>query len=216
MTAKKWHWRARVSSLQLLDKIAEKDFTHLLTSSVLPLAELLGMCPRLISCKKVIYFHENQLVYPIQEVKNRDVQFGSVFGKNDLFGLKFIYIIFNKEVIFRYNQITSCLAADKILFNSYWNLESLCTNIPKFFKLFPDFKPSGVPDRIRKKSKVVYFPVKIPNQLESNLERFEVPHIVWAHRWEHDKNPEAFFEALKSIDSDFRLSVLGETYSGTF
>lgn len=189
LSAKKWHWRARVSPLQLLDKIPDEKFTHLLTSSVLPLAELLGMCPNLTLCKKIIYFHENQLVYPIQEVKQRDIQFG-------------------------YNQITSCLAADKVLFNSNWNLASFCENIPKFLKLFPDFRPSRIPDRIRAKSKVVYFPVNVPSTSKLPHENNKVPHIVWAHRWEHDKNPEAFFEALKSIEADFEISVLGETYSG--
>lgn len=59
--------RARVSPIQLLDQVpGEGDFSHLLTSSVFPLAEFLGMCPALSKCNKVIYFHENQLVYPIQ------------------------------------------------------------------------------------------------------------------------------------------------------
>ena len=71
---KKWHWRARVSALQLRSKIPNEHFDVLLTSSVLPLAEFIGVCPTLASAKKVIYFHENQLVYPVQEIKNRDVQ----------------------------------------------------------------------------------------------------------------------------------------------
>lgn len=79
--------------------------SHLLTSSVFPLAEFLGICPqfhsggisespsyshtpappwrrsdKLIwkphSARKIIYFHENQLVYPVQQVKERDFQYG--------------------------------------------------------------------------------------------------------------------------------------------
>jgi hypothetical protein len=71
---KKWHWRARVSALQLRSKIPKEHFDVLLTSSVLPLAEFIGVCPHLTSALKVIYFHENQLVYPVQEIKNQDVQ----------------------------------------------------------------------------------------------------------------------------------------------
>jgi len=46
---------------------------------VLNLAELVALRPELTNVKKVLYFHENQLTYPIQEHKQRperDFQFG--------------------------------------------------------------------------------------------------------------------------------------------
>ena len=47
--------------------------------------------------------------------------------------------------------------------------------------------------------------------------REENPHpvIVWNHRWEHDKDPERFFEVLFDLDSrgfDFNLIVLGQSF----
>ncbi len=39
--------------------------------------------------------------------------------------------------------------------------------------------------------------------------------ILWAARWEHDKNPEDFFEALKILKTrgiDFRVSVIGQQF----
>lgn len=48
----------------------------LITSSVLNLAELIGVRPDLVTCRKIVYFHENQLVYPVREVKERDCQYG--------------------------------------------------------------------------------------------------------------------------------------------
>jgi hypothetical protein len=48
----------------------------LFCSSVLNLAELLALRPDLQSLKKVIYFHENQLVYPVQKQQHRDFQYG--------------------------------------------------------------------------------------------------------------------------------------------
>jgi glycosyltransferase involved in cell wall biosynthesis len=40
--------------------------------------------------------------------------------------------------------------------------------------------------------------------------------ILWAARWEHDKDPETFFDAiarLQACGADFRLSVIGEQFN---
>lgn len=53
-------------------------FLHrvLFSSSVLNLCELVALRPDLARLKKVLYFHENQLVYPVRKDQERDFQYG--------------------------------------------------------------------------------------------------------------------------------------------
>ena len=48
----------------------------LFTSAVLNFAELIGLRPDLNNVRKILYFHENQLVYPVRKQKDRDFQNG--------------------------------------------------------------------------------------------------------------------------------------------
>ena len=43
---------------------------------MLNLAELVALRPDLAQLKKVYYFHENQLVYPVRKQQERDFQYG--------------------------------------------------------------------------------------------------------------------------------------------
>ncbi|KAM7153574.1 tRNA-queuosine alpha-mannosyltransferase isoform 2-T12 [Macrochelys suwanniensis] len=300
LPAKKWHWRARTAALYFMQTVpANANYRILFASSVLNLTELIALRPDLGKLKKVLYFHENQLAYPVQKCQERDFQYG-------------------------YNQILSCLVADIVVFNSAFNMESFLTSIGKFLKLIPDHRPKDLEKIIRPKCQVLYFPVRFPDvsrfmpehklahlekitgvkgngdtylfrglpfqqkyratgslmknsssspesglcEAQSGLrttqqERLQYPltsleklnkseasestnqevpcqedkqhvtfnpcnllsgtdyqqrplHIVWPHRWEHDKDPESFFKVLlklKEMDLPFHVSVLGETFT---
>lgn len=76
LKAKKWHWRARCGALMLRERIPKIEKENVLfCSSVVNLGELLGLRPDLHGLKKIVYFHENQLVYPVRVMKDRDVQY---------------------------------------------------------------------------------------------------------------------------------------------
>jgi len=188
---KKWHWRARTSALYFAETIPhDHSFKILFASSVLNLAELIGLRPDLNQLKKVLYFHENQLIYPVRKQQERDFQYG-------------------------YNQIISCLSADEILFNSSFNMNSFLNSIQTFFKLQPDYRPKDLSKKIEPKCRVLYFPVQKPLKVSSQPAD-QTLHIVWPHRWEHDKGPEAFFRIINVLlerQCKFDLSVLGEQYS---
>ncbi|TRZ01370.1 hypothetical protein DNTS_018418 [Danionella cerebrum] len=135
LPAKKWHWRARTSALYFMQAIpASNSYRTLFTSSVLNLAELIALRPDLAPLKKVLYFHENQLIYPVRKSQERDFQYG-------------------------YNQILSCLVADVVAFNSSFNMESFLSSISSFVKTMPDHRPKDLEQLIRPKCCVLYFPI---------------------------------------------------------
>ena len=194
LPAKKWHWKARTSVLQFSALIhSQKSYKTVFCSSVLNLCELIGLHPWLSKCKKVVYFHENQLEYPLQKEQERDFQYA-------------------------YNQILTTLTADVVLFNSEFNMNSFLSKIKFFLKRIPGFKPNDLDKKIVPKCSVLYFPIIATTlfQYRSSKNDSDVLHIVWAHRWEHDKNPEAFFDVLSKLKEDgfyFLVSVMGEQYN---
>jgi len=193
LPAKKWHWKARTSALYCAQIIEiKKTYKTVFCSSVLNLCELLGLCPNLSKCKKIVYFHENQLVYPVRKREDGDFQYG-------------------------YNQILTALCADLLVFNSQFNMTSFLSNIDSFLKLVPDHRPKCVKESLVHKCFVLYFPISdLPDAVMTNENQADVLHIVWPHRWEHDKNPDEFFHILLELKKNnfkFVVSVLGEQYS---
>ena len=89
------------------------------------------------------------------------------------------------------------------LTNSKWNLESFLGNMNLHLKIIPDFRPKQktLEQKIRVKSIVTYFPISKVSLDDSEMKRpTSGPiHIVWAHRWEHDKNPKLLFSVLSLV-----------------
>lgn len=194
LPAHKWKWRMRHSAITFARMAAEqlkkgKAPDMVFCSDMLNLAEFAALAPVEISrLPKVIYFHENQLTYPVRIEDERDYQFAMT-------------------------NLTSALAADAVWFNSRFHMNSFLEALVKFLKSMPDFQPLEVTEIIRAKSSV--HPPGIAD-LTGLPEREPGPiRILWAARWEHDKNPELFFEAieiLKANEVQFKLSVIGQSF----
>ncbi len=192
LPARYWKWRMRGASLYFIKKIeAFTDFDGIITSSLLSVSDLKSLigpgCPPVL-----VYFHENQLTYPLAPGERLDLQYG-------------------------FTDITTALSADRILFNSESHRRAFLDQLPRFIRRMPEHRPFWVVEAIAAKSAVLAPGCDFESAPRClTLPDLSPPLIIWNHRWEFDKNPEAFFDALDTIrrtGTDFRLAVLGEKYS---
>ncbi|HSH27129.1 MAG TPA: DUF3524 domain-containing protein [Wenzhouxiangella sp.] len=176
-------WRIRGNPLSWLDELRVRKPDLVLATSMVDLATLKGLQPQLADVPSILYFHENQFAYPASGNQVSTVGPAMV-------------------------QIYAGLAANRLLFNSAWNRDSYLAGVSELLTRMPDHVPDGVGRRLREKSAVL--PVGIdPIQPASRKDRRL---IVWNHRWEYDKQPELFAEAMIALADrgvEFRLALLG-------
>lgn len=190
----KWKWRMRHAAVTLAEETAAllaegRHFDRLWASDMLNLAEYLGLAPPAIrAIPSVIYFHENQLTYPVRHEDQRDLHFA-------------------------FSNFTSALAADAVWFNSAFHRDEFLEATRAYLRRMPDYAPLAAVDQVAAKSTVE------PPGVEEFPPRAARPdgplHILWAARWEHDKDPESFFAAIDQLagrDIPFRLSVIGQAF----
>ena len=195
LPAYKWKWRMRHAAMTFAFELTEQpacDFEIVFCSDMLNLAEFRGLAPERISTlPTVIYFHENQLTYPVRHESERDYHFGLT-------------------------NISSALAAKAVWFNSSYNRDSFLDAARALLRQMPDHHPSEAIDKISAKSAVFGQGI---DAAPPRKQREQGPiRLLWAARWEHDKNPNLFFAALKTLKArgvDFRLSVVGEQFRDT-
>ncbi|MDH4034394.1 MAG: DUF3524 domain-containing protein, partial [candidate division Zixibacteria bacterium] len=194
LPASKWKWRMRHSAITFSEQIATRlsggeSWDLLFCSDMLNLAEFKGLVDqRIARLPSVAYFHENQLTYPDRYPKEWDRHFAIT-------------------------NFTTCLAADAVWFNSMFHRQQFLEALPKFLRRMPDHRPLEAAESIRPKMSV--HPPGV-EQLPPRPVRPEGPmRILWAARWEHDKGPEVFFEALRLLKQrggEFRMNVVGEQF----
>jgi glycosyltransferase involved in cell wall biosynthesis len=199
LPARKWKWRMRLSGPWLANELSlvakPEDYCCLLCSTFVDVASLKGLMPEWARKLPVCtYFHENQFAYPVRFEKEGDVQFPLT-------------------------NVTTALASDRLAFNSLYNLETFLAGCRRLLKRANDndMRLVNVEEELRAKSLIIH-----PGQDFSLIDQSitpggkdKSPVIIWNHRWEHDKNPEQFFEALFELDRrqiDFKLVVMGESF----
>jgi glycosyltransferase involved in cell wall biosynthesis len=188
-----WKWRMRGAAILMAERMGtlRRPPDVVLASDMLSVADLKALlgpaAPPIL-----LYMHENQLSYPRPENEREDLQFA-------------------------FTNVTSCLAAEKVLFNSEFHRETFLKALPALLRMMPDCRPKGIPERIREKSSVIPLGCDLAafDPIRKPASRPGPPTILWNHRWEFDKAPEVFFEALFRLQADrlrFKLIVCGETH----
>jgi len=176
-------WRIRGNPLSWLDALPDDPPDLIVATSMVDLATLKGLHPRLGGVRTILYFHENQFAYPSSDTQTASVEAQMV-------------------------QLYAALAADRVLFNSQYNRQTFIDGVDALLDRMPDHVPPKVVDRIAAKSDVLPVPIRPIAPADTR----ETGLIVWNHRWEYDKNPELFADAMIALadrGADFRLALLG-------
>ena len=194
-----WRWRMRGGAVTLArlagaldarpDLIVASDMLDLATFRALT-ADRLGGVPA------VVYFHENQLTYPLPPGRQRDLSFAWV-------------------------NYTAALTANAVIFNSDFHRRSFLAALPGLLGRYHDYQELDTVAQIAAKSHVLPPGIdlaSLDDPLPSAVHRppstvHRPPSILWNSRWEYDKQPGAFFAALEGLEArgvPFRLLVAGE------
>ena len=211
---RKWKWRMRGSAITMAEESRalaaawqgahpggesarphpDRAWDLVFASTFVNLAEFVALAgDAVVGIPRIVYFHENQLLYPNRHTAEWDYQFALT-------------------------NITSALAADRCLFNTRYNLDGFLAEIPGFLREFPDHRPKGVAERVAARSEVLAPPFDPAPFDAMPATRGSRARIVWPHRWEHDKDPEAFFAAVRALAAeglDFEVAVAGQAFRET-
>jgi glycosyltransferase involved in cell wall biosynthesis len=129
----------------------------------------------------LLYCHENQLTYPLQPGEKRDLTYGMI-------------------------NWTSMLAADRVAFNSAYHMETWFDELPRLLKHFPDCSHMPLVPEVREKSMVLPVGCDLArlDAARGEAAADRVPVILWNQRWEYDKAPEVFLQALDVLAEEKR------------
>ena len=204
MSARFWKWRMHGGAVTMarkaLEWIEEDGLPDVLfATGMLNVPAFLALTRDLLSdVPVVLYLHENQLTYPLKEGDERDFTYA-------------------------YINYLSCLAADRIIFNSQFHMDEYLEALPGMLRVFPDYTHLNSVQQIRQKSQVLHLGMDLRAHDNYNANKasrsrgrlMDVPVVLWNQRWEYDKNPEAFFRVMNRLDDTgcaFELILAGEHF----
>ncbi len=194
LPATKWKWRMRHApftfgrevAVRISTAITPNPWDLIFASDMLNLAEFRGLAPEPVRrLPALLYFHENQITFPVEYEQERDHHFG-------------------------FSNMNAALSAERVWFNSSFHRDSFLSGLRSLLRRMPDHHSPEAVEAIRGKSRIR--PPGFDPFPPRGLRPAGPLRILWAARWENDKRPDLFFEALSLLaarEVDFRLSVIG-------
>jgi glycosyltransferase involved in cell wall biosynthesis len=195
-----WKWRMRLAAVELVDEAArtgllDKPIDVIVATSLLGVADLRALLPaRLRSVPVVLYMHENQAAYPSSDHPRIDPA---------------------RDVHFAITNLTSVLAADRVIWNSRWNRDSFLEGMELIIRRANAVDLRGWREKVEARSTVIWPPVEPPPVQGGDTEVLHnARRVIWPHRWEHDKGPDELLEIATrhSEKLDLRWTILGEQF----
>ena len=193
-----WSWRMQGGALALAARaraqLNQGSPQVVFAGSMLDLPLYKTLAPPAVAAAPcVVYFHENQLTYPLPPGKSRDLSYG-------------------------WKNLTTALAADRVLFNSAFHQAQFLQAVPELLVRLPDCLPHGLVEEVAAKSSVLPLGCDL-----ARFDRYRAgespwgdpslgPLVLWNQRWEYDKGPELVAEALLELAREgrrFRVAVAG-------
>jgi glycosyltransferase involved in cell wall biosynthesis len=200
-----WKWRMHGAAVTLAKEYLKRDRDPdcLVATDMLDLSTFLALTRRRTAgIPAILYMHENQLTYPLPD----DPELGAMRRQKG-----------ERDLHYGFINVASMLAADVVLFNSEYHRGEFMSALPNFLKHFPDYNEFSIISSLNEKAHVVPVGVDLDalgGESES-VDHSESPLIIWNHRWEYDKDPDRFFEALYRVRNDgipFRLALCGRNF----
>ena len=191
-----WKWRLQGGLVTLAEELREAIDRHgppdaLLGTSMVDLAGLLGLARRdLGGVPTMLYMHENQATYPAMGRTRRDPA----------------HVLTNWVAV---------LAADAVAFNSAYHRDAFFAALPRFLGSFPDRHHSHLLEGAEAKCTVLPVGIDLRRLDTVPGDRTEPPLVLWNHRWDPDKAPDLFLDALAALataGAGFRVALAGERF----
>ena len=203
MPGRFWRWRMEGGGVTLAKKVrsvVEDGFEPdlIFATDMVNVPAVLSLArPELQTVPVVLYFHENQLTYPLPPDRER-------------------------ERAYAITNYLSALAADRVVFNSQFHFDEFIDALPQLLRDFPDFTNMHTVRDLREKSSVLHLGMDLAahdeykgHRTTRSLHSTQPPVVLWNQRWEYDKNPSAFFRVMNRLDDagvPFRLILAGKHF----